>query len=244
MLNFLRKLRHNNLQNSKYLRYALGEIFLVVIGILIALGINNWNELSKEKAYEKRMLSELKVALENDIANFILYEGLLDGWNYSLIYLTDALNAPNPSELNKDSIYTHLDAIEGFGVYFAYSTGPYESIRSSGLDKISNDDLRSAIANLYSSELPSSDIWINEILRKNIEKKFDLFSEIFDSKLTVNDSKVEDELIMANLKFLKDPLFTEILLESKRAISGSIVPMRINRERMERLRDLINREIE
>lgn len=243
MLNFLRNLRRNNM-NSKYLKYAFGEIVLVVIGILIALWINNLNEESKEKAYEKRILSELNVALDNDIANFKLYEGLIDGWNYSLIYLTDALNTPNQSELNKDSIYHHLDEIEGFGVYFAYSTGPYESIRSSGLDKISNDDLRSAIANLYSSELPSSGIWINEILRKNIEKKFDLFSELFDSKVTVNDSKVEDELIMTNLKFINDPLFTEILIESKRAISGSIGPMRINRERMEGLRDLIKGEIE
>lgn len=243
MLNFLRKFRRTNM-NSKYLKYAIGEIVLVVIGILIALWINNLNEQSKEKAYEKRMLSELKVALDNDIANFKRYEDLLDGWNYSLIYLTDALNASNPSELNKDSIFYHLDMIEGFGVYFAYSTGPYESIRSSGLDKISNDDLRSAIANLYSSDLPSSDIWINEILRKNIEKKFDLFSELFASKLTVTDAKVEDELIMANLKFLNDPLFTEILVESKRAISGSIDTMRINRERMERLRNLIKGEIE
>ena len=41
MLNFLRKLRQKEMINAKYLKYAIGEIILVVIGILIALSINN-----------------------------------------------------------------------------------------------------------------------------------------------------------------------------------------------------------
>ena len=47
----------------KYMRYAIGEILLVVIGILIALQINNWNENQKLKVIEKETLK----ALENDI---------------------------------------------------------------------------------------------------------------------------------------------------------------------------------
>jgi len=242
MLNFLRNLRRE--PSSKYLKYALGEIFLVVVGILIALWINNLNEGRKEKAYEKRMLSELEVALDNDIAIFKRYEGFLKTWNYSLYYLTEALNSPNPSKLNKDSIYHHLDVIEGFGIYIAYSTGPYESIRSSGLDKISNDELRSAIARIYSADLPSLDIWINEIIRQNITKKFDLFGVLFDSRIVALDSTVKDVMIMENLDFLKEPLFTDILIEANRAISSSRGPMQVNRERMKVLRDLIRQEIQ
>ena len=51
-------------KTSKYFKYAIGEILLVVIGILIALSINNWNEASKEKQLEqlylKNLLSDLK----------------------------------------------------------------------------------------------------------------------------------------------------------------------------------------
>ncbi len=48
MLNFLRKLRLKEM-NGKYFKYAIGEIFLVVLGILIAVSINNWNENQKKK---------------------------------------------------------------------------------------------------------------------------------------------------------------------------------------------------
>ncbi len=60
----IRKKRLNEGQTSKYFKYAIGEIVLVVIGILIALQINNWNEhrkgLNKRSAYTKSLIKELK----------------------------------------------------------------------------------------------------------------------------------------------------------------------------------------
>ncbi len=55
MIKFFRKIRQRLLAENKfnkYLIYAIGEIILVVIGILIALQINNWNERNKTKAKE------------------------------------------------------------------------------------------------------------------------------------------------------------------------------------------------
>ena len=57
MIKFFRKIRYDLMEknkNGKYLKYAIGEILLVVIGILIALQINNWNELRKLKIIENR----------------------------------------------------------------------------------------------------------------------------------------------------------------------------------------------
>ena len=51
----------------KYMRYAIGEIVLVVIGILIALQVNNWNETGKSKSESNRLLNDLKQELEKDI---------------------------------------------------------------------------------------------------------------------------------------------------------------------------------
>ena len=53
-------------KTGKYLKYAIGEIILVVIGILIALQINNWNEGQKNKALEKNMLENLVENLEQN----------------------------------------------------------------------------------------------------------------------------------------------------------------------------------
>jgi len=61
MIKFFRKIRYNLMETGKtgkYLKYAIGEIFLVVIGILIALSINNWNQ--------KRIVTEQnQVVLQN-----------------------------------------------------------------------------------------------------------------------------------------------------------------------------------
>jgi hypothetical protein len=72
MIKFFRKIRQNMLTEnkvSKYFLYAIGEIVLVVIGILIALQINNANELSKQnrlvESYEKNLIEELKIDLRN-----------------------------------------------------------------------------------------------------------------------------------------------------------------------------------
>ena len=63
MIKLFRKIRQKLLTEnkfSKYLIYAVGEIILVVIGILIALSINNWNENRKETTHEQKILKELK----------------------------------------------------------------------------------------------------------------------------------------------------------------------------------------
>ena len=59
MLHFLRKLRLSNIKGSKYFKYAIGEIVLVVIGILIAVQINNWNEARKDRLQEQVILNAL-----------------------------------------------------------------------------------------------------------------------------------------------------------------------------------------
>ncbi|MEP0131877.1 MAG: DUF6090 family protein [Eudoraea sp.] len=55
-------------KTGKYLKYAIGEILLVVVGILIALQINNWNELRKTHLQDLEFLNNLKVELSVDIS--------------------------------------------------------------------------------------------------------------------------------------------------------------------------------
>ena len=67
MIKFFRKIRQNLLlenKTAKYFKYAIGEIVLVVIGILIALQINNWNEWDKESKKEQKKSFKLKIILK------------------------------------------------------------------------------------------------------------------------------------------------------------------------------------
>ena len=70
MLRFLRQIRQRLLTDnkfSKYLMYAVGEILLVVIGILIALQINTWNEERIERKNEVKLLKELRADLDDNL---------------------------------------------------------------------------------------------------------------------------------------------------------------------------------
>jgi len=72
MFRFFRKLRQSMFQNgdtSKYFKYAIGEIALVVIGILIALQINNWNENRKLRLQELKYLKNLKTDIKLELKN-------------------------------------------------------------------------------------------------------------------------------------------------------------------------------
>lgn len=69
MIKFFRKIRQKLLSENKfnkYIFYAIGQIILVVIGILIALQINNNNEAAKKKGKEKIILKEILTSLNND----------------------------------------------------------------------------------------------------------------------------------------------------------------------------------
>lgn len=80
MPNFLRKIRKSLLDSgsaqklaspaSRYFLYALGEIALVVIGILIALQINNWSQNQSDKALAQKYLQRLKNDLKKDTSVF------------------------------------------------------------------------------------------------------------------------------------------------------------------------------
>ena len=82
MLTYLRRLRRSFIDSgttpsgrmfmqvvSRYILYAIGEILLVMIGILLALQVNNWNEERKAKIEEREVLSNLRNALTSDLEN-------------------------------------------------------------------------------------------------------------------------------------------------------------------------------
>ncbi|HKK12956.1 MAG TPA: DUF6090 family protein, partial [Flavobacteriaceae bacterium] len=90
MIKFFRKIRQNLISEGKtvsYLKYAIGEIVLVVIGILIALQINNWNQNNSNKKLEMQYYSSMKSQLNEDLSKLngeIYYnQDLLNKFSYA-----------------------------------------------------------------------------------------------------------------------------------------------------------------
>ncbi len=132
-------------KTGKYLKYAIGEIILVVIGILIALSINNWNQNQKNKTKELNILKELKTDLIsnkkrlNNKAEFFKKTQR----NGKLIenHLTNRL-------AYNDTLQRYLSIpLDNFSFLLTYSA--YENLKSQGFDNISNDKLRLSIIRLY-----------------------------------------------------------------------------------------------
>ena len=73
MIQFLKKIRYSLMETGKtarYFKYAIGEIILVVIGILIALQINNWNENRLARIEEQTILTNLKEDFKSAVEEF------------------------------------------------------------------------------------------------------------------------------------------------------------------------------
>jgi hypothetical protein len=135
-----------------YLLYATGEIFLVVIGILIALQVNNWNESRIARQYEKTLLIELQEAVQNDIAFFS--DHLLDNRNVFKREVHHYFERMiKGEEVDSSKFNEYLEWLR-YGNTFHVNYRVYESIKSSGFDKISNKDIRNFILNFYEFYLP------------------------------------------------------------------------------------------
>ena len=147
MIHLFRKTRKEQMekQNSaRYLKYALGEIILVVVGILIALQINNWNENQKNKRFEGEILNQIKTNLITD--QHVLIEYARTG-NQAVASIKKLLIQDNFDE-QPDSIKFWLGHVICFD-RFRPLTNAYEVLKSKGLDLISNKELRFLLGAYY-----------------------------------------------------------------------------------------------
>ena len=125
--------------------YAVGEILLVVIGILVALQVNNWNEDRKARKFEQKMLRELNVSIQNNIQflNRAIDENKKARQSSQLI-----LNYLETSLPYHDSLDYHFSRAL-FWFHPSLTNDAYESLKSYGLHLISNDSIRKKLGDIY-----------------------------------------------------------------------------------------------
>ena len=182
MIKFFRKIRQNLLMENKtgnYFKYAIGEIVLVVIGILIALQINNWNENRKSAEIENKILIEISNGLEKDLIDVnINKKGHVLGLN-AIEYWNKIINNEN---VNIDSIQIQYHRLLRNFISVQNTSG-YESLKSRGLELVKNDSLRLEIISLYEE---------NYSIIKKIEEEY------HENKFYKNYYKEINSLISSN----------------------------------------------
>ncbi len=181
MFKFFRHIRQNLIMENKtgkYLKYAIGEIILVVIGILIALQINNWNEQQNEKKVE---LGYMKNLLEDLKADEIIYSEYINN-NIEVYNTIDSLviylNRPDRKEYtSKTSYWARIMTMKFTRAQPIERT--FEQMKSSGqLKLVRNPKVADGISKYYNSfsELKQYNeaaiLWLADYL-KSVGKVFD-----------------------------------------------------------------------
>lgn len=144
-------------KTGKYLKYAIGEIVLVVIGILIALSINNWNENRKERIAEIKMLENFKASLNEDLISTRHFISLFDQADESIYTVLNHM----------ENNYPYNDSLK---YHFRFTTALwspkinqefFERTTSTDLNIIINDSLRNELLDYYSFAKRTFDVRIN-----------------------------------------------------------------------------------
>ena len=130
---------------GKYLLYAVGEIVLVMIGILLALQVNNWNEERKDKIKSNEVLSEIK---ENVQFNTSQFEAEIREEEMVIKSIDIVLESIASYKTYNDSLDFHLYKISYWPASSRKSSG-YETLKSQGVELIKSGILRQSIIDLY-----------------------------------------------------------------------------------------------
>mgnify|MGYP001355964355 FL=1 len=147
-MRFFRFKKLVSMETSKYLRYAIGEVILVVIGILIALQVNNWNEYRKEKVEEKKILLSLHNEISNNLESLqVVIEEKNKIINVNQYIINNrGKNGEWKSQKSLDSLMNYISLS---GWIFVPQNGVLNEIINSGkLLLIENDLIKNEIASL------------------------------------------------------------------------------------------------
>jgi len=150
MLPFFRKIRYRLAKDNQFLtysRYAVGEIVLVVIGILIALQINNWNEERKIRVLEKETLVEILeniTEIESDLVRSL--ERIIFLNKYTDSVLTLIRTQVNTPKVLERTLHRAILGVQGD---IQIKKVGYETLKNRGVDIIRNKELKNSILHLY-----------------------------------------------------------------------------------------------
>ena len=162
MIKFFRHIRKSLIEKNKtgkYLKYAIGEIILVVIGILIALSINNANENRKERAQEQELLLQLQSEFQSNLEQLDQKTDMRDQMTSAALKLLH--NIDHPETRNVDSITKHI----GLTAINPTFDPIINDINSSGrIQLLQNTDLKERLAR-----------WTSEVIQVTEEEQVWVF---------------------------------------------------------------------
>ncbi|WP_298346961.1 hypothetical protein [uncultured Algibacter sp.] len=170
MIKFFRKIRQKLLSEnkfSKYLIYAIGEIILVVIGILIALQVNNQNQVENEKKALKNYLEKIAINVKGDIK---VAETMIETRTQQSLLCAEATELISKKDWNDQRKITNAVFAMIIEQPLNFNRSGFESLKNSGyLQHLDNPKVEELIYNYYNAvdkvifEESSLQVWANDL---------------------------------------------------------------------------------
>ena len=224
MIKFFRHIRKSLLhegKTTKYFKYAIGEIALVMIGILLALQVNNWNQNRIDNIKEQNYLLGIETDLKAQIATMESIEKFYDTIIFSAgSILTDFQNLKSIKEipnLNKRIVFLMYE-----NNFVELNTSFTELISTGNIGLINNKDLRKHIVQFYQYSA-----WTNNSVEQNIKNvfyktTFPIITEIaiinpsdFNIKVSgVAQNNVPESLVKEQTRLLKNSAIQKKLINA------------------------------
>ena len=213
MIKFFRKIRQKTLTEnkfSKYLIYAIGEIILVVIGILIALQLNLWNEKRKTNSILTSNLRGVLGELKMDTTNIgqLLNTYLEDNKNRKAF-----INQTNYEQFTRDSLEKNLENFtKELNIEYSY----FKKISNSGITEFGKyEDIMNALIKYYDYTLPFVNIRTSEydvqVVREDEFWRYEQSSYEFNYVEGLNSYQNEEVAKKELIKLLNSPTGRNIL---------------------------------
>lgn len=241
MLNFLRNLRRA--PSTQYFKYAAGEIILVVIGILIALSINNWNDNRKENQKAQKLTDKLKLELEQTIKYF---DNTIYGIDYQINFIKDILKIQESGidsiDLNPPYELSPIFFMTSYSQFVDPPSEIYQTAINDGTFRLLNDnDLTTLLQDFHEGYKLRADQLIEEeyILGREINDYLSKkYSDFFAKKHLTTESEWNNETVKKFLILIaEDGTFRYKLVER-------IATKKARRSFVIRFRDLMKAQIQ
>jgi hypothetical protein len=246
MIKFFRNIRKNLLSKGKtanYLKYAIGEIVLVMIGILLALQVNNWNEVRKDNIRKNLLLKSLKVEFSlnlNQLDSVLYFDNLVVKSTYRFLHLDENEWVAN----NTDSLRVLLQSTSWLWTFDAQNGALRSGISSGDIHLIKNDSL---INLLFSWQDVVADAKENE--DRSINLRLDSY-EVLDRFIRSVDYRSVEHVKLGKSKFysdyqalINDPLFEDYIQKRYSFTLDAVNELKLVKKQNIKILELIDQEI-
>lgn len=203
MIYFFKMKRWKSIKDHKYLKYSkyvLGEIFIVIIGILIALSVNNWNNQLQDRKQERNYLIDIKRSLLNDKKT----ADQCVSWNTKKIAVIDSMmkliTSASSSSDYMDYLVNNSPILGSWRRFYPEHTAFNNLTASDNISIIQNKDLRKLLSEYYNFDWERSSQSITRLNTRNYDRII-MLKLISDSTYHKNFGDIHKTLVNDDIAF-------------------------------------------